>query len=59
MSNRTETGKMSNLITDMTLHGATPDELQRAIKHAMATIDYEKSAEENDIASLMEKYNQS
>lgn len=29
-----EMGKVSNLITDMTIHGATPDELARAVRHS-------------------------
>lgn len=37
-----EMGKVSNLITDMTLGGATESELARAIKHSMVVIDAEK-----------------
>lgn len=58
-----EMGSISNLITDMTLKGATPDELARAVKHSMVVIDAEKhhldyklSEEENGIASLKKKY---
>jgi transcriptional regulator len=39
---QTEMGKISNLITDMTLKGATSDELARAVKHSMVVIDAEK-----------------
>lgn len=39
---QTEMGKISNLITDMTLKGAPPDELARAVRHSMVVIDAEK-----------------
>lgn len=39
---QTEMGKISNLITDMTLKGATNDELARAVRHSMVVIDAEK-----------------
>ena len=60
---QTEMGKVSNLITDMTLKGATEAELAKAVKHSMVVIDAEKhqldwkrSYVENDIAYLKEKY---
>ena len=37
-----EMGKISNLITDMSLHGAPPEEVARAVKHSMVVIDSEK-----------------
>lgn len=37
-----EIDKMSNLITDMTLNGASTAELEQAIQHSMAVIDDEK-----------------
>ena len=56
-------GLVSNLITDMTLKGATDDELARAVKHSMVIIDAEKhdldwrqSAEDNNIRQLYTKY---
>lgn len=56
-------GMISNLITDMTLHGATDSELARAVKHSMVVIDAEKhkldytrSEKENGIQELKEKY---
>ena len=56
-------GVVTNLITDMTIAGATPDELTKAIKHSMVIIDSEKhkldwkrSEQENDIRGLIEKY---
>lgn len=56
-------GVVSNLITDMTLQGATSDELARAVKHSMVVIDaykhklnYHRSAEELGIEALKEKY---
>lgn len=58
-----EMGKISNLITDMTLAGANNAELARAVKHSMVVIDaekhkldYKRSEVENDIASLRQKY---
>ena len=58
-----EMGKISNLITDMTLAGATDDELTRAVKHSMVVIDagkhkldYRKSYIDNRISELVEKY---
>ena len=60
---QTEMGKISNLITDMTLKGATEDELARAVRHSMVVIDAEKhkldytqSEADNGIASLKKKY---
>lgn len=59
----TEMGKISNLITDMTLAGAGQDELARAVRHSMVVIDaekhkldYKKSEVDNDIPSLRKKY---
>lgn len=59
----TEMGKVSNLITDMTIKGATPDELARAVKHSMVVIDakkhsldYKQSYVDNGIAALKAKY---
>lgn len=58
-----EMGRVSNLITDMTIKGAKPDEIARAVKHSMVVIDaekhnldYKRSFEENRIAELKEKY---
>lgn len=56
-------GYVSNLITDMTIKGASTAELARAVKHSMVVIDAEKhnlnyklSAQENGIKQLMTKY---
>ena len=56
-------GRISNLITDMTLQGATEDELARAVRHSMVVIDaekhkldYKQSEIDNNIAELREKY---
>ena len=38
----TQMGIVSNLITDMTLGDASPEELARAVKHSMVVIDAEK-----------------
>lgn len=58
-----EMGKISNLITDMTLQGASSEELARAVKHSMVVIDAEKhqlnyklSEKENGIQELKNKY---
>lgn len=58
-----EMGKISNLITDMTIAGADDQELARAVRHSMVVIDAEKhhldykaSEIENDISSLKHKY---
>lgn len=58
-----EMGKVSNLITDMTIKGADPDEIARAVRHSMVVIDAEKhnldwrrSYDENRIADLKAKY---
>lgn len=58
-----EMGVISNLITDMTLKGATNEELIRAVKHSMVVIDaekhkldYKQSEQDNAIASLKKKY---
>lgn len=59
----TQMGVISNLITDMTLGGATESELARAVKHSMVVIDAEKhkldykaSEIENNISALKKKY---
>jgi DNA-binding CsgD family transcriptional regulator len=58
-----EMGDISNLITDMTIRGATTDEIARAVRHSMVVIDAEKhnlnyrqSAVDNGIAQLKKKY---
>lgn len=59
----TEMGIISNLITDMTLAGAEPDELARAVRHSMVVIDaekhkldYKQSEMDNNIAALKRDY---
>lgn len=56
-------GVVSNLITDMTLKGATQEELARAVKHSMVMIDahkhkldYRQSEIDNGISALKKKY---
>jgi len=58
-----EMGKISNLITDMTLRGAKEDELAKAVRHSMVVIDaakhklnYKQSEKDNDILKLKKKY---
>lgn len=56
-------GRISNLITDMTLRGANEDELAAAVRHSMVVIDAEKhkldyrqSYIDNHIETLKKKY---
>lgn len=56
-------GEVSNLITDMTIKGATQSEIARAVRHSMVVIDSEKhkldwkrSAADNGIGALKKKY---
>lgn len=56
-------GIISNLITDMTIKGAKPEELARAVRHSMVVIDadkhnldYERSYVENGIEELKRIY---
>lgn len=64
MSNtQNEMGRISNLITDMTLVGAPPQDLAKAVRHSMVVIDaekhkldYKQSEIDNDIAALKAKY---
>lgn len=56
-------GVVSNLITDMTLRGASESEIVRAVKHSMVVIDaekhkldYKQSEKDNGIAELRKKY---
>lgn len=60
---QTEMGKISNLITDMTIKGATDDKLTRAVRHSMVVIDskkhhldYKRSAKEHNIADLKREF---
>ena len=60
---QTEMGKISNLITDMTLKGANDTELAKAVRHSMVVIDaekhilnYKQSEIDNDIATLKSRY---
>jgi DNA-binding CsgD family transcriptional regulator len=59
----TQMGIVSNLITDMTLQGATQEELARAVRHSMVVIDaekhkldYKQSELDNNILELKKKY---
>jgi hypothetical protein len=66
MSPRTkqmQMGDVSNLITDMTIKGATENEIARAVRHSMVVIDaekhslnYKQSAIDNGIPELKKKY---
>lgn len=66
MKNRTkqnEMGRVTNLITDMTVQGAKDEEIIRAVKHSMVVIDaekhhldYKQSEKDNNIKALKDKY---
>lgn len=66
MKNRTkqnEMGRVTNLITDMTVQGAKDREIVAAVKHSMVVIDaekhhldYKQSANDNNIKALKDKY---
>ena len=58
-----EMGKISNLITDMTIAGANNDEIAAAVRHSMVVIDankhkldYKQSELDNNIAALKKNY---
>jgi hypothetical protein len=58
-----EMGKISNLITDMTIKGAGTEELARAVAHSMVVIDaekhklnYKQSEIDHGIPALRKKY---
>lgn len=58
-----EMGKVSNLITDMTLKGASTTDIERAVRHSMVVIDsekhkldYKRSYLDNGIEQLKRKY---
>ena len=60
---QTEMGKVTNLIADMQIKGAKPEEIVRAVKHSMVVIDSEKhhldykaSEADNRIKELKELY---
>lgn len=58
-----EMGKVTNLIADMTVQGATTNAIAKAVKHSMVIIDSEKhnldwkrSMQENDIIALKKEW---
>ena len=60
---QTQMGIVSNLITDMTIKGASNSELARAVKHSMVVIDsekhkldYKQSARDHGINALRKAY---
>lgn len=60
---QTEMGRISNLITDMTIKGASDTEIAAAVRHSMVVIDaekhglnYKQSAIDNRISELKQKY---
>lgn len=59
----TQMGIVSNLITDMTLQGASQDKIARAVRHSMVVIDaekhkldYKQSEIDNNIAALKKEF---
>ena len=60
---QTEMGIITNLVTDMTIMGASDDEIVKAVKHTMVVIDarkhklnYKQSYVDHEIASLKKRY---
>lgn len=60
---QTQMGIVSNLITDMTIKGASQPEIARAVRHSMVVIDaekhgldYKQSAIDNNISQLKKDY---
>ena len=58
-----EMGVASNLVTDMTIKGASPEELTRAVKYTMVVIDavkhnldYRRAKSELNVKGLQDKY---
>lgn len=58
-----EMGKITNLITDMSIQGAKPEHILRAVKHSMVVIDaekhqldYKRSEQQNGISQLKTLY---
>jgi hypothetical protein len=58
-----EMGKITNLVTDMSIQGASPEHVIRAVKHSMVVIDaekhkldYKRSDQENGIKQLKTLY---
>jgi hypothetical protein len=56
-------GRVTNLISDMTIRGANSDELARAVRHSMVVIDaqkhnldYKASEQDNGILDLKRRY---
>ena len=52
---QTEMGKVSNLITDMTIMGAKPEEIERAVRHSMVVIDSEKHHYDYKLSEKVER----
>lgn len=62
---QSEMGKISNLIADMTLFGAPPEDMAKAVRHSMVVIDaakhkldYKRSEVENEISRLKKEWQQ-
>lgn len=60
---QSEMGKVSNLITDMTLRGAPESDIEKAVRHSMVVIDahkhkldWKQSEIDNDIATLKQRW---
>lgn len=58
-----EMGKVTNLITDMTIKGAPTNDIEKAVRHSMTVIDavkheldFKRSEMENDIPELKRRY---
>lgn len=63
LKKKIEMGGVSNLITDMTLQGASSEKIARAVKHSMVVIDaqkhdldYKRSAKDFGISALKQEF---
>lgn len=61
MSNKIieETDRLSDLIVNMLSKGATDDEVKRVIRHSVFVLDAARSYENNGIAEIESKYQNS
>ncbi len=47
-----KTSEVSELITDMTLKGATKDEIKKVVRHSINQLDFEKAKRECEESEL-------
>lgn len=56
MTNQTKLGDISNLIADMTMKGASNEELTKIVRYIMSVIDGNDTEDDDYIHELKEKY---